>query len=266
MLNILKRLTSRYWIFVTACGFLLAGFQFLLCAMVSTVDITGAFAELTRTFPPFLRTVIEQQLFGVMSDAGILAFGWNHPITLALGTAVSIVLASRSIAGEIENGAMELIISQPIYRRTYLTAQVIFALASIAFISMLSASGTLLGQYVFKFEAFSTFSVAEIALDFFLLNAAWYGITLLFSVFSREAGPVATIGFLLALISYFLNVIGGLWDKAAFLLPCSLHTYYSPKNLLVENIFPVFDIFLPGVIASITVGISYWKLSRRDLP
>lgn len=266
MRNILKRLTSRHWLFITVSGCLLAGFEFLLCAMVSTVDIVGAFSELTKTFPLFLRTLIEQQLFGVMSTAGILAFGWNHPITLALGTAIAIVLASRTVAGEIESGTLELIMSQPISRREYLTGHIVFAFFSLAFISLLGAVGTLLGQYVYDFQAFRVFSLFQLIVNYCLLNAAWYGITLLISVYGREAGRVATIGFLLALISYFLNVIGQLWDKAGFLLPYSLHTYYSPKQILVENIFPTLNLTLLSILTIITISAAYWKFLRRDLP
>jgi ABC-2 type transport system permease protein len=234
--------------------------------MVSTVDIVGAFSELTKTFPLFLRTLIEQQLFGVMSTAGILAFGWNHPITLALGTAIAIVLASRTVAGEIESGTLELIMSQPISRREYLTGHIVFAFFSLTFISLLGAGGTLLGQYVYDFQAFRVPSLFQLIVNYCLLNAAWYGITLLISVYGREAGRVATIGFLLALISYFLNVIGQLWDKAGFLLPYSLHTYYSPKQILVENIFPTLNLTLLSILTIITISVAFWKFSRRDLP
>jgi ABC-2 type transport system permease protein len=249
-----------------ASGLLLAGFEYLLCAMVSTIDIVGAFTELTKTFPIFLRALIEQQLFGVMSNAGILAFGWNHPITLAIGTAVAIVLASQSVAGEIENGALELVVSQPISRYKYLYSNIVFALISIASISLLGACGTILGQYVFNFQAFTLLSLSILMLNFFLLNVVWYGLSLLLSVFSREAGRVATIGFLLAIISYFLNVIGQLWDKAKFLLPYSLHTYYSPKDILVEKITPTFSLILLCVLVVITINLAFLKFSKKDLP
>lgn len=266
MRNILSRLISRYALFVIVSGFLLAGFEFLLCAIVSTVDIVGAFTEITKTFPPFLRTLIEQQLFGVMSNAGILAFGWNHPITLALGTAVAILLASRAVSGEIESGALELVISQPISRHTHMATHIVFAFISVGFICLLGAGGTLLGQYIYNFHAFSTLSLLQLVLNFFLLNVVWYGISLLFSVFNREAGRVATIGFLLALISYFLNVIGQLWEQAEFLLPYSLHTYYSPKDILVESTFPLISVVVLSIISFFTIFFSFWKFSGRDLP
>lgn len=266
MRNILSRLISRYVLFVTVSGFLLAGFEFLLCAMVSTADIVGAFTELTKTFPPFLRTLIEQQLFGVMSNAGILAFGWNHPITLALGTAVAIVLASRAVAGESESGALELVMSQPISRTQYIASHIIFAFLSLGFTSLIGACGTLLGQYAYDLRALNLSSLLYVVINFSALNTAWYGVTLLISVSGREAGRVATIGFLLALISYFLNVIGGLWDEAGFLLPYSLHTYYSPKDFLVEDMAANSTLIILSTLSFITIGTAYWKFLRRDLP
>jgi len=35
--------------------------------------------------------MIENQLLGGLSNRGILAFGWNHPVAQALGTALAII-------------------------------------------------------------------------------------------------------------------------------------------------------------------------------
>jgi ABC-type transport system involved in multi-copper enzyme maturation permease subunit len=106
----------------------------------------------------------------------------------------------------------------------------------------------------------------KVALNFFLLHGVWYGITLLFSVFGREAGRVAFIGFLLALVSYFVQVIAQLWTKATFLLPCTVHTYYSPQKILVNGeLKPISVIVLVGLIV-VSIGIAGWRFKKRDIP
>src|SRR6185436_19784755 len=115
MPEIVRRQLERNWIFLAVAALMLGGFEFLLCAVVASVDVQGAFNQMTQFAPPIFRTMIEQNLMGG-SPAGVLAFGWNHPVVHALLSAVAITLADRAIAGEVENGAIELVLSQPLSR------------------------------------------------------------------------------------------------------------------------------------------------------
>ncbi|MBA4311784.1 MAG: hypothetical protein C0417_04045 [Chlorobiaceae bacterium] len=266
VLNLLKHLIQRHAIFLCINMFLLAGLQFLICAIVSMIDIPGIVNESMKNIPPFMRALIEQQFLGGLNQKGLLAFGWNHPIALAIGTAVALVFASRAVAGEIESGAMELLLSQPIARLSYFTGHVLFALTSIALLSLIGVCGTLIGIHVYSLAPIDGIILFKVALNFFLLHSAWYGITLLFSVFGREAGRVAFIGFVLALVSYFVQVIAQLWTKAAFLLPYTLHTYYSPQKIFVNSeIKPISVIVLMGFIV-VSIGIAGWRFRERDIP
>ena len=264
--NLIKRLTARHAFFIAISALLLGGFEFLLCAVVSTVNVGGVLEDILKSVPPMFRSIIEEQFFGGLSAGGILAFGWNHPIAHATGAAVAIVLATRAVAGEIERGTLELVLSQPISRFRYFSGQVAFAACSIILLSLVGAGGTLLGQAVFKFEAFTLTSMIKLALNYVLLQSAWYGLTLLISVASREGGRVAATGFVLVLVSFLMQVIGKLWQAAAFLLPYSLHTYYSPQTVLVQDILEAKSVaVLLGVFVA-TVGAAAWRFQRRDIP
>jgi ABC-type transport system involved in multi-copper enzyme maturation permease subunit len=266
VLNLLRRLTARHALFLAVSIILLGGFEYLICALVSTVDISGAAGQIIKSLPPSLRSMLGEEFLGGLTTRGILAFGWNHPIALALGAAIAIVLATRGIAGEIENGAMELMLSQPLSRMNYFAAHVGFALLALATLSLSGWLGTAIGQHVFDLNAFAPGNLFRLVVNFFLLQSAWLGITLLLSVFGRERGRVAGAAFFLALISYLVQVIGRLWPAAAFLLPFSLYTYYSPPALLVES-RPVGKslVILFSAIA-VSLGSAAWRFQRRDIP
>ena len=265
--NLFKHLAARHGIFVVINAILLAGFEFLICAVVSTIDIPSVLGEIMKNIPPLMRSLIEQQIFGGgFNSKGMLAFGWNHPIALAIGAAVAIVLATRALAGEIENGAIEFLLSQPISRYGYFTANVIFAILALAALSLIGASGTLIGQQTYGLRAFDYLIMLKLVLNYFLLNLVWYGVTLAISVFGREAGRVAFTGFLLALISYLIQVIGQFWSAAEFLLPYTVNTYYSSKQILLENCLQAKSI---GVLISVTLVslcAGAWRLMKRDIP
>jgi ABC-2 type transport system permease protein len=264
--NLLKRLLARHGGFLAVTAAALACFQFVLCAIVSSVDVPRILGELMKNVPPLMRTLIEQQIFGGLNSAGLLAFGWNHPIALALGAVAAISLAVRASAGEIESGAMELLLSQPISRGRYLSGQIVFAFSSLAGMSVLGAAGTFIGQKAFALDAVRPGTLLLLAANFFLLQCVWYGIILLFSVFGREAGRVAFLGFLLTLASYFLQVTGQLWVKAAFLLPFSVNNYYSPRDIIARHVIPVKSLAVLVGLAAAGLGAAAWRFHKADLP
>src|SRR5689334_23314366 len=109
MRNLLRRLASRHRVFLLASAALLAGFEFLICAIVANVDVPGALDQLLVFAPPALRAVLEQSLLSGSGSGGLLAFGWNHPVAHAVGTAVAITLGARAVAADVESGAIELV-------------------------------------------------------------------------------------------------------------------------------------------------------------
>lgn len=265
-LSLLRLVGRRQAPFLAASGLLFGLFQFLISAAVSSADIGAALAALMSSLPPAVRGILETQFFGGLSERGLLAFGWNHPIAHALGTAAAIVLASRAVAGEIESGAVEVLLTQPLSRATYFATHAAFALLALALLGLAGAAGTLVGQAVFRMQPFGAGLLLRLAFNYFLLQSAWYALALAISSFAREAGQVAGIGFLLAVLSYFGQVIGRLWDDAAFVLPWTLHHYFSPQRILVEPASLLGSTATLLAVAAVGVGVAAWRFRRRDLP
>ena len=266
MRNLLRSLAARHAAFVAVSGLLLAAFQYLICAAVASVDVSGAIAKLLDSLPPMLQTMVSATLFGGLSEHGLLAFGWNHPIAQAIGAAVAIVLAARAVAGEAETGAIELLLSQPLSRGRYFAAQAGFALAALALLTLAGLGGTLLGQRVFHVTPFAGIALARLGVDYLLLQCAWFGITLLLSAFGREGGRVASAGFLVALASYIVQVIGQLWERAAFLAPYTLQHYLRPQEILVKGAGVAEPAAVLLAVTLVSALAAWLRFRRRDLP
>ncbi len=266
MFNLLRWLAARHAVFVFTCAILLAAFEFLICALVATIDIGAALTELKKSAPPFMRSMLGEEFFGSLTSRGLVAFGWNHPIAQALGGAIAIVLASRAIAGEIENGALELVLSQPLSRMKYFVSQSTFAVAALALLGICGAAGTLAGQHFYELRVFESSSLMKVFVNYFLLQSSWFALTLAFSVFGREGGRVSGAVFLLALFSYIVSVIGRLLPSAAFLLPFSLYSYYSPQAILIESKSGMASFFVLFTLSVLCLGVAAWRFQRRDIP
>ena len=266
MLNLLRNLASRHMLFVALCLVFLGGLEFLICGLVATVDVSGVLKEVAKAVPSFLQALLSEQVLAGMTTRGLVAFGWNHPLALALGAATAIALASRSVAGEIENGMMELLLSQPLSRRNYLLTHLLFAAFTLAALSLAGMLGTYLGQKNYGLNLFDARPLLQLALNFFLLQMAWYSLALVLSVYARESGRVTGAVFLLVLASFFAQVLGKLLPAAAWLLPYSLYTYYSPPEILVESLFSTSSLTVLGSISALGIGLSFWRFQQRDLP
>lgn len=265
MLDIMRRQLERNRMFLLAVMLVLAGFEYLICAMVASVDVESAFGQITRFAPPLFRAMIEESLGGG-SPAAVLSFGWNHPVAHALLTAVAITLPARAIAGEVENGAIELVLAQPISRRRYFAAHVLFGLGALSAVLVAGLLGTAVGQQVHSLDAFGPSRLAALFVNALLLQFAIYALTLLASAFGREAGRAAIVGVLIAVLSFLVNAIATLWSKAEFARPWSLHGYFEPRAVLVEGHLAMSSVMILAAVAAVATAAAFTRFARRDLP
>jgi ABC-2 type transport system permease protein len=266
MFNLFRRLAARHAMFVLICTLIFTAFEFLICGLVSTIDVSAVLQEVRKYAPPVMQSMLGEEFFGNLTSRGLLAFGWNHPIALSLGAAIAIVLASRAIAGEIESGMMELVLSQPVSRMKYLLSHVGFASAALLALSLGGAAGTMAGQNFYGLRVFESSAVLKLAMNYFLLQFSWFALTLALSVFGREGGRVSGAAFLIALMSYIFQVIGKLLPSAAFVLPYSLYNYYSPQAILVESKSGVGSFSVLFAFSALCLGFAMWRFERRDIP
>lgn len=265
MLNIARRQLERHWVFLAVAMALLAGFELFLCAMVASVDVESAFAQIAQFAPPLFRAMLEQNLGGG-SPAAVLSFGWNHPVAHALLTAVAITLPARAIAGEVENGAIELVMAQPLSRAQYFAAHVLLGVGALAAVLAAGLAGTVIGQYAFSLEPFGASRIAALFVNALLLQLAIYAVTLLASAFGREAGRVAVAGVLFAVLSYLVNTVATLWNRAAFAKPYSLHGYFDPRDILVQGHLAPGSVAILAAVTVVAVAAAFVAFARRDLP
>lgn len=265
MIEIARRQLGRSWVFLLVVTLFLAGFQVLLCAVVASVNLEGAFGQMVQFAPPLFRAMIEQNLMGG-TPAGVLAFGWNHPATHALLAAIAITLPARAIAGEVENGVIELVLAQPVSRAEYFAAHVLFGVAALSAALAAGVLGTAVGQAVFSLNAFGPARLSTLFFNALLLQLAIYAVTLLVSAHGREGGRVALVGVLVAVLSYVINAIATLWGKAELLKPYSLHSYFDPREVLVNGHLSGAAVAVLSAVAAIAIAAAFMRFARRDLP
>jgi ABC-type transport system involved in multi-copper enzyme maturation permease subunit len=124
----------------------------------------------------------------------------------------------------------------------------------------------IIGQSIFQLEPFGWDRLLRLLVNLFLLQMSLYSLTLLFSSFGREAGRVAMLAVLVAIVSYLVNVIATLWNRAAFMRPYSLHTYYDPRDILVFGNLAPSSVVVLGVFTLAATTAAVVRFLTRDLP
>jgi ABC-2 type transport system permease protein len=235
-----------------------------------------------------------------------LAVELLHPVVITLVCLWSIGRASGAVAGELDRGTLELLLSQPVPRRRLIVAHLIVDAIVIPAIVLSIAAGTHLGLAVvgpFKvdysvLDALKTKAPIPIPtgpdvlpvhtagqwgslLNLAALMFAVSGLTIAISSLNRSRWKATGLATGLILGMFIVNVIGQLWDTLAVARPISLFFYYQPQKIWLKNQWfadwsslggsktPLFE--TPVLMILAAVGLSGYliaskTLERRDLP
>jgi ABC-2 type transport system permease protein len=196
-----------------------------------------------------------------------LAVGLLHPVVLILACVWAVGRAGGAVAGEIDRGTMELLLSQPIPRNRLILAHLVVDAVVIPVLCLSFYAGTqfglwAVGPFVADYSAVRRVldrelppgavfplkipdqpeemevtgrpqfpALANLAALIFALS----GITMALSAAGRSRWKVIGFGVLVAVLMFVANVLGQLWDAAGFLRPFTVFYYYQPQRIMLRN-------------------------------
>jgi ABC-2 type transport system permease protein len=227
-----------------------------------------------------------------------------HPLMIIVFCLWGIGRASSAIAGEIDRGTGELLLSQPIRRRDVIVANLGVDLLLLPVLALAMWAGTtlgfyLVGQFVVRPEdlerLFGTLPFKIVVQPELLQTDLWAfgpalvnvaalifavsGMTMAISAAGRYRNRVIGWTALVVLIQFIANLIGQMWEEAAWARPFTVFYYYQPQRIILNNSWQV-DLFaglgtapvpVPFVAILMGVGLAGYLValvtfSRRDLP
>lgn len=223
-----------------------------------------------------------------------LAVGLLHPVVLILSCVWAVGRAAGAVAGEIDRGTMELLLSQPVPRNRLVLAHLLVDGVVIPALCLSFFAGTQFGLWavgpfavdytaVQKVLPFITVPAAPKVLDVSgraefpalantaALMFALSGITMAVSSLGRSRWKAIGVGVLAAVVMFIINVLGQLWDDAAFLRPLSVFYYYQPQKIMLYNEWTVDRGPVPVLGVLFGVGAAGYAVAlrvftRRDIP
>jgi ABC-2 type transport system permease protein len=222
----------------------------------------------------------------------MLTIGYVHPLTQTILCIWAIGRASGAIAGEIDRGTMELLLAQPVPRSRVVLAHLAVDLLTIPVLCLSLWAGTWLGVWLTgMLKLGAPIQTRELFVDPRLVGPTLWqvgallfavsGYTMWLSAGGRFRGKVMGVAIVATLVQFIINVIGQLWDGAAWLRPFCVFFYYQPQQAVLAGKWNV-DLgtvwnhgqpllLVNGLLVLLTVGavgygMALWTFCRRELP
>jgi ABC-2 type transport system permease protein len=247
-------------------AFMIFIFQIAVCGVVHDNERVKALLQYIDMLPDFIKAFMGGEVLQVGNVAGLIAIGYQDPFVLLLYMLYAVGVPTALLAGEVQRGTMELILSRQTTKTHvdicagFITVAGMYALVLVMFM------GTVAATNLYQFDqAVPLYSFFKIAINGGMLASAVGGIALLAAACFRRGFAVSlTVGYLV--VSYFISIIAEWWPRMKWLEPTTIFNYVDGPAIFGKSGWPIGDmcVLLSILAVSTVLGGVIW--SRRDLP
>lgn len=221
---------------------------------------------MSRFSPEMLQGLFGGLLGGIDPLETWLVTLFVHPLVLTLFSVVAVAVTTRSLAGEIDRGTIDLLLSCPLPRRHLVLATTLVTLLAHLVMTGVVWLALHLGMELGSIEPPASLAAFRwVALNLFALFSAVGGVSLLVSAASSDRGRAvgSALGFIV--VSFFINLVASLWQKVARLDVVSVFHYHQPQPViagsgeLAGHLLVLFGLYAVCLAAALMV------FQRRDI-
>jgi ABC-2 type transport system permease protein len=254
-----------------------------------------------------IRTLIGGDVVKLERAMDMLSIGYVHPLIQTIFCIWAIGRAAGAIAGEIDRGTMELLLSQPLARKRLIFAHLCVDLITIPLLVLSLWCGTwvatmLIGpiqvapldtvKYPFlkwaeedpaQMQEMLRVDLAAFGPALWLVGGLIFavcGYTMWLSAAGRSRWRVLGLSVFITLLQFLVNLIGQMWDFAAYFRPLTIFYYFQPQKVILKQGWTVdFSVWNGGAplvhvnmlvvlfgVGAIGYAMALWTFTRRDVP
>jgi len=230
--------------------------------------IYAAFSDVIRdlansgAFPEELVSFGSGSLFSL---PGAVTLGTQHPLAISLIAIFAVGATSTAIAGERQRGTLEVLLARPLSRSTAYLAITLALLLVVAVVLGALIIGFVIGAALQGvLEDLPVQHLPMVFLNGFLLWGAFSTFGLAASVSFDRPGPAIGLTLAYLLLNYFLEILGSLWQEAAWTQEYSLFHHFNATEILGGALDPI-DLLICGLAFAIPIVYAVVVFPRRDL-
>jgi ABC-2 type transport system permease protein len=263
MIPILINALSRFRGQILGWGLSLGLLAALLTAFYDTIaEQKDAYVQLLANYPKeMLAFFATSDVMDMFTPAGYLNLEFFSYMTIIIG--IFVVLAgSGLLAGDEENGTLDLILAYPVSRSVLFVGRALaFLIATVAILAL-----TWLGFVLVVPVTVMDLSAGELALPLISLSgilALFGSLALLLSMLLPSRRVAAMTSGILLVACYFINALAGLdetMDKLAEVLP---FRYYRGGLAIDGMNWEQWAAMI--AVSAIFVALAWWRFEHRDI-
>ncbi len=262
----------RFWLWRILWLWLLVGFfifiiQVIECSIAQDNEKVKLMLDLFEKMPGFIKNAVGGEILEVGNITGFIAIGYQHPLVLTLFMIFAVCVPTGLLAGHVQSGTMELILSRSVTKNQVYVCACILTLVGMLALVVFMFFGTVVGINVCSFDQeVSLWPFFRAAIVGGLLSGTAAGVSLLAAAVFRNRGRAVGLAMAFFIVNYFIDLIAEWWPRAKFLGPSSIFYYVDPPKILLGTTWPIRDMCVLSSVLVITViaGGIIWH--RRDLP
>lgn len=263
---ILRTLKDRLNGFIIYCLFGIALLWMYIGLFPSFSSQAEAFNELSKVYPEAMMKAFGIESLGVMFSnlqnfLSTEQFGFVWPL---LGIALAIGFSSSIIAGEIERGNIELLLTQPISRTKIFWSKYISGIIQIAIFSFVTILAAIPLARLYNVSYVSENYWKTLLVGFCFLWAI-FSLSILFSTIFNEKGKTSFISSGILIVMYVLKIVSSLKDNLKDLQYGSFFYYFDPSKVLVKGELGSLSISVFILTAIIATVLAVIWFTKRDI-
>ncbi len=218
----------------------------------------------------FVRNIITALLGSDVGDkigpTALLSFSWVHPLLLTLLWGHEITLCTRTPAGEIDRGTVDILLGLPVSRwQIYISETIIWLGSGLMLILIALVAHLSIRTFIPEDMHLPLHRIIVVAINLYCLYIAVGGVVWLVSALSDRLGKAMGISFAMILASMLLDFIITFWEPAKSIEFLSVLDYYRPWQIFQSDTWPIQDMLTLTAIGLFFWLAGAWVFIRRDV-
>jgi ABC-2 type transport system permease protein len=265
---VLEHLHEKRWLLL-GFGLLTGLFGYLITIIIEVIDLS-AFEDLVVIIPQ-LEELLD--MFGGLTspyglvNAEVFAFYW-----IFVGFFFVYITSSTALPGEVEDKTIDLTLSKPISRSSYLVGKITFLYIFI--IGVQAIIFALIGLGMATSQPFIDVGLYwDRLLAVYIINIVHSGTlvttAVLFATITLSSKKTMGAALAIMFVMFFIGTFWGFFPEDLQVIKyISTWFYLSTQDLFVHGIFDNFlrDIYILGYVNVALIAVSLLIFLRRDIP
>ncbi len=180
----------------------------------------------------------------------------------------AVMAGTSTLAGEEEEGTLELLLTTRLPRWQIVTAKALALLIVLALIVALAGVGNMLGFLAIQAQIVTAITAGDVfAMMLSALPLVWAlaMISLFLSALLPSRRLALAMGMLVLVVSYFGENLGGMVASVEWIKPFSLFTYFDSSAAVFNEGVDPGNVALLLIVAAIALALALVSFERRDV-